>query len=173
MTHIRSASQSMVFEALPDGPFRINVFHMIMFIFVFLAWINTLLVIVNKNQIISFLSHETQHLPILSGEGYFSPVGEVAVSAGCLEDEALSLQPEWHVAKNDLRFISLHEGCLSCSKCGKRPGSQHGRLLTLRLFFYLIFWTQRPCPDSGSIHSVCRKQAHSQRSLHVSSLEFL
>lgn len=79
--------------------------------------------IFNKNQIISFLSHETQYLPILSGEGYLSPIGEVAASVGSPEDEALSLQPEWHVAKNDLRFISLHEGCISLSECGKRPGS--------------------------------------------------
>lgn len=72
----------MVFTALPDGPFRVNAFHMIMFIFVFLARTNTLLMIFNKNQIIPFLSHETQHLPILSGEGYFPPVGEMAASVG-------------------------------------------------------------------------------------------
>lgn len=42
--------------------FRINAFNMIMFTFVFLAWINNFLMRFNKKQIISFLSHKTQSL---------------------------------------------------------------------------------------------------------------
>lgn len=124
VTHICSVHRE-VFTALPDGPFRVNAFHMIMFIFVFLARMNTLLMIFNKNQIIPFLSHETSTFPFCLAKVIFPPLVRWQ-PVWALENRSLSLQPEWHAAENDLRFISLHEGWVSPRKSGKRPGSQHG-----------------------------------------------